>query len=291
LLLVCGSGRGAVVLVQAQLGERNIVESGSLGELSPSDRKQQRLHDQRTNRGRGNQPSPEGESGSDLISRGSHAHELILMDTRSHRKPANRKGVHPGLSIVGTMGGASPIACCRSGIMIENLSFGRNKHVLIGAPLRAEEVKAGDLVITQAWSRATPGGAKVGGGYLTIENKGSTPDRLIGGSAEVAGKVQVHEMAMNNGVMTMRPLDKGLVIEPGKTVKLAPGGYHLMLLDLKSPLKQGEKVPLTLEFEKAGKIALSLDVQGVGAQGPAGSEGSDGQMDMKKMPDHSGMKM
>jgi len=192
------------------------------------------------------------------------------------------------------------------GVVIEKLSFGRNKHMtrkisaafaivfiglLIGAPLRAEEVKAGDLVITQAWSRATPGGAKVGGGYLTIENKGSTPDRLIGGSAEVAGKVQVHEMSMNNGVMTMRPLDKGLVIEPGKTIKLAPGGYHLMLLDLKSPLKQGERVPLTLEFEKAGKIALSLDVQGVGAQGPASSDGSGGQMDMKKMPDHSGMKM
>ena len=61
-------------------------------------------------------------------------------------------------------------------------------------------------------------------------------------------------MAMNNGVMTMRPLDKGLAIEPGKTVKLAPGGYHLMLMDLKNPLKQGDKVPLTLEFEKAGKV-------------------------------------
>jgi copper(I)-binding protein len=152
---------------------------------------------------------------------------------------------------------------------------------------RAEEVKAGDLVITQGWSRATPGGAKVGGGYLTIENKGSTADRLIGGSAEIAGKVQLHEMAMNNGVMTMRPLDEGLVIEPGKTVKLAPGGLHLMLLDLKNPLKQGDKVPVTLEFEKAGKVSLSLDVQGIGAQGPANSDGS-GQMDMKKMP---GMKM
>jgi periplasmic copper chaperone A len=162
--------------------------------------------------------------------------------------------------------------------------------VLFVAPARAEEVKAGDLVITQAWSRATPGGAKVGGGYLTIENKGSTPDRLIGGSADVADKVQVHEMAMNSGVMTMRPLDKGLVIEPGKTVKLAPGGYHLMLLDLKSPLKQGDKLPVTLEFERAGKVSLSLDVQGIGAQGPAGA-GSPGNMEMKKTPDHSGMKM
>jgi periplasmic copper chaperone A len=153
------------------------------------------------------------------------------------------------------------------------------------APARAEEVRAGDLVITQAWSRATPGGAKVGGGYLTIENKGSVPDRLIGGSADVADKIQVHEMATNNGVMTMRPLDKGLVIEPGKTVKLAPGGYHLMLLDLKSPLKQGDKLPVTLNFERAGKVTLSLDVQGIGAQGPAGADGP-GNMEMKKTPDH-----
>jgi periplasmic copper chaperone A len=159
----------------------------------------------------------------------------------------------------------------------------------LSAPTLAEEVKAGDLVITQAWSRATPGGAKVGGGYLTIENKGSAPDRLIGGSADITDKIQVHEMAMNNGVMTMRPLDKGLTIEPGKTVKLAPGGYHLMMFDLKNPLKQGDKVPVTLEFEKAGKVKLSLDVQGVGASGPADTSNSG--MDMKKMPGHSGMKM
>ena len=152
---------------------------------------------------------------------------------------------------------------------------------LLAAPARAEEVKAGDLVITQAWSRATPGGAKIAGGYLTIENKGTAPDRLIGGSAEVSDKIQVHEMTMNNGVMTMRPLDKGLTIEPGKTVKLAPGGYHLMLMDLKNPLRQGDKVPVTLEFEKAGKVNLSLDVQGVGAQAPGGMDHS-GHMDMKK---------
>jgi Uncharacterized protein conserved in bacteria len=159
---------------------------------------------------------------------------------------------------------------------------------LFAAPARAEEFKAGDLVITQAWSRATPGGAKIGGGYLTIENKGTVADRLMGGSGDVAAKIEVHEMAMNNGVMTMRPLDKGLAIEPGKTVKLAPGGYHLMLFDLKSPLKQGDKVPLTLEFEKAGNVKLSLDVMGVGAQGPAGADNSD-QMHMKK--GHSGAKM
>ena len=91
-------------------------------------------------------------------------------------------------------------------------------------------------------------------------------------------------MATKDGVMTMRPLDQGLAIEPGKTVELAPGGIHLMLFDLKSPLKRGDKVPVTLEFEKAGKVTFSLDVQGIGAQGPAGAGGSGGHMDMKRCP-------
>jgi hypothetical protein len=156
------------------------------------------------------------------------------------------------------------------------------------APALADDVKAGDLVISQPWSRATPGGAKVAGGYLTIVNKGAAPDRLISVSADIAGKSEIHEMAVENGVMKMRPLDKGLAIDPGKTVKFAPGGYHLMLQELKGPFKQGDKVPVTLQFEKAGKVAVSLDVQGVGAQAP-GDAGHSGHMDMK--PDHSGMKM
>jgi periplasmic copper chaperone A len=154
---------------------------------------------------------------------------------------------------------------------------------LLAAPVRADELKAGDLVISQAWSRATPGGAKTGGGFLTIENKGSAPDRLVAVSGDFAGKIEVHEMSVKAGVMTMRPVENGLTIEPGKTVKLAPGGYHLMMLDLKAPLKQGDKLPVTLEFEKAGKVAVTLDVQGVGAKGPAAESG--------KMDGHSGMKM
>ena len=155
------------------------------------------------------------------------------------------------------------------------------------APARADDVKAGDLVISQGWTRATPNGAKIGGGYVTIENKGSAPDRLLGGSADFAGKIEVHEMSMDGGVMKMRPVEKGLTIDPGKTVKLAPGGYHLMMMDLKSQLKQGDKMPVTLEFEKAGKVAISLDVAGVGAQGPAGADTSGGKMDMK-MQGHPG---
>jgi copper(I)-binding protein len=166
--------------------------------------------------------------------------------------------------------------------LLQFIASGFLVFTLLVSPVRAQQVKAGDLVITQAWSRATPGGAKVAGGYLTIENRGSTADRLIGGSGDITDRIEVHEMTTSNGVMTMRALDKGLVIEPGKTVKLAPGGYHLMMFDLKSPLKQGDKMPVTLEFEKAGKVKLSFDVLGVGAQGPAAASGGmDMDMDMK----------
>jgi copper(I)-binding protein len=175
--------------------------------------------------------------------------------------------------------------------------FARIRNVALGAGLlacalsvasaRAEDVKAGDLVISQAWSRATPGGAKTGGGFLTIENKGSAPDKLIGASADAAGKIEVHEMTTANGVMKMRPVEGGLAIDPGKTVKLAPGGYHLMMMELKNPLKQGDKLPVTLQFEKAGKVAVTLDVQGVGAPAPGGDMGG-----MKKMDEmDKGMKM
>jgi hypothetical protein len=156
------------------------------------------------------------------------------------------------------------------------------------AAVQAAEVKVGDLVITEAWSRATPGGAKVAGGFLTIENKGASADRLLAGSADVAGKFEIHEMSMDNGVMKMRQLDKGLPIEPGKTVKLAPGGYHVMLMDLKGALKEGEKVPVTLQFEKAGKVQVELDVAGIGAKSPGDAGGSMMKMDHKG---HSGGKM
>jgi copper(I)-binding protein len=132
----------------------------------------------------------------------------------------------------------------------------------------AQEFKAGDLSIDHPWSRATPAGAKVAAGYMTIVNNGTTPDRLVGGSTSAAGRFEIHEAAMKDGVMTMRPVKGGLPIEPGKTVTLAPGGYHIMFTDLKARLKQGDKVSVTLEFEKAGKTDVTFDVQSVGAQSP-----------------------
>jgi periplasmic copper chaperone A len=126
------------------------------------------------------------------------------------------------------------------------------------------------IVIDKPFSRATPGGSQVGIGYMSITNKGVAADRLVSASSPAAEKVQIHEMTMQNGVMKMRELPNGLPIEAGRTVSLAPGGNHLMLVGLKAPLKQGDKVPVTLNFEKAGKIKVTLDVQAIGAQQPSG---------------------
>jgi copper(I)-binding protein len=134
----------------------------------------------------------------------------------------------------------------------------------------AQAQSSGSIVIEKPFSRATPSGAKIGAGYMTITNKGNAADRLVSASSPVAGKVEIHEMAMQDNVMKMRALANGLSIEAGKTVSLAPGGYHLMLMDLKAPLKIGDKVPVTLNFEKAGKVDVTLDVGSIGAMQPRG---------------------
>lgn len=132
----------------------------------------------------------------------------------------------------------------------------------------AHDFTVGGLKIDHPWTRATPAGAKVAGGYLTIQNGGSAPDRLLGGSSDIAGRIEIHEMAVRDGIMTMRPLDKGLEVKPGDKTELKPGGYHIMFMDLKRQLKEGESVKGTLQFEKAGTVAVEFAVQGVGAREP-----------------------
>ena len=136
-------------------------------------------------------------------------------------------------------------------------------------PAQSQEIKLGDLVISQPWSRAAPRGAEVATGYLTIENKGTTADRLVGGSADAAEKLQIEQIGKVGGATTVQPVDGGLAVSPGEKVVLAPGGYRLALLKLKSPLKKGTKVSMTLEFEKAGQATVSFDVLGPAAKGPA----------------------
>ena len=148
-------------------------------------------------------------------------------------------------------------------------SFGARPHVL---PARVVQLvadktyKVGALVIEAPWTRATPGGARVGGAYLKITNTGAQPDRLIGGSLPIAGAVEVHEMSMIDGVMRMRKLAKGLEIKPGQTLELKPGGYHIMFMGLRDSLKQDQPVKGTLQFEKAGSVEVEYRVAPIGAQ-------------------------
>ena len=125
--------------------------------------------------------------------------------------------------------------------------------------------RVGDLTIEAPWARATPAGAKVGGGYLKIINNGTQPDRLLGGSLTGASDVEVHEMSMSNNVMKMRQLKDGLEIKPGQTIELKPGGYHLMLMGLREGLKQGASVKGSLIFQRAGTVEIEYAIAPIGA--------------------------
>src|SRR4051812_44804485 len=141
--------------------------------------------------------------------------------------------------------------------------------VFVAGSAHAQEYKAGPLAIDHPWTRATPKSATVAGGYLKITNSGSTPDRLIGGSADVSRKFEVHQMSMDGGVMKMRELKDGLEIPAGATVELKPGSYHIMMVNLSHPLAKGDKVKGSLTFEKAGKVDVEFTVEALGGM-PSG---------------------
>jgi len=149
---------------------------------------------------------------------------------------------------------------------------------LLATGASAEDYKVGTLQISQPWTRATPKGAAVAGGYLKITNTGTTPDRLLGGSTALAKRFEIHEMSMDGGVMKMRELKDGLDIAPGATVELKPGSYHIMMMNLSKPLAKGDRFKASLNFEKAGKADVEFAVEGIGA--------SAGGQDIKKMHDH-----
>jgi len=144
---------------------------------------------------------------------------------------------------------------------------------LVATSPSAHDHKLGPLVIEHPWSRATPKGASVAGGYLKITNTGAAPDRLLGGSAEIARRFEIHEMRMDGGVMQMRELPNGLEIPPGATVELKPGSFHVMMMGLSKGAAGGERVKASLTFEKAGKIDIEFAVEAVGGA-PAGHGGA-----------------
>ncbi|MDU0363590.1 DUF1775 domain-containing protein [Rhizobium sp. 25PS6] len=134
-----------------------------------------------------------------------------------------------------------------------------------GAAPAGETVKAGDLEISGGFAKAMLPGQPVGGGFFTVKNNGQADDRLVSVSSPAAGEVQIHEMVTKDNVMRMRQLKDGIAIAAGETIKLEPGNLHLMFQKVKSPFKQGDTVPVTLTFEKAGKVDLVLRV--LSAQG------------------------
>ncbi|CAM2999483.1 hypothetical protein SAMN04488021_101313 [Paracoccus aminovorans] len=141
-----------------------------------------------------------------------------------------------------------------------------------GAPAAAP-VRLGALELSGVYARATPPGAPVAGGFLTVANAGDE-DRLTAASAEsVAGRAEIHEMAMEGDVMKMRRLADGLPIPAGGAVELKPGGYHIMFMDLKQPLVEGQVVDVTLTFQKAGEVVVPMTVGPMKAGGKAGQGG------------------
>jgi periplasmic copper chaperone A len=134
-----------------------------------------------------------------------------------------------------------------------------------------------EVQVTEAWARATPGGAQTAAVYATLQS--AAGDELTGISTPVAKEAQLHEMSMEGGVMKMRQVEQ-LDLPPGQSVTLKPGGYHVMLVGLSHPLVEGQTFPLTLTFAKAGMKDVTVGVQKVGAMGPGNSSSMPGM----KMP-------
>ena len=127
----------------------------------------------------------------------------------------------------------------------------------------AHDYKIGAISVGHPYARSTGAGQPIGGGFLKLVNGGEA-DRLVSASADVSKSVELHEMKMEGDVMRMRQVD-GIALQAGQTVELKPGGYHLMFVGLKAPLKAGDSFPMKLKFEKAGEVTVDVKVEAAGA--------------------------
>lgn len=139
--------------------------------------------------------------------------------------------------------------------------------VSLPSPLASHEFRAGDLLIDHPWTRAVGERAPTAAGYLVIRNTGATADRLLAAETPRASRVEMHEMSVTDGIMRMRPITVGIALPPGAEVRLAPGGQHLMLIAPQGGFAQGSRVPVTLVFERAGRVDVELGVEAAGARG------------------------
>lgn len=148
--------------------------------------------------------------------------------------------------------------------------------------VQAGEHMSGDIIVSNPWARASAGSAKNGAAYMELVNNGHMADKLVAAESNVAKRTELHTHTMKAGVMSMGPV-KAIEVSPGEPSVLRPGGLHIMMMGLKAPLKMGDTFPITLVFEKAGKITVQFKVAGPGAMGPM-------KHDMGSMK-HEGMKM
>ncbi|MFP5516431.1 MAG: copper chaperone PCu(A)C [Alphaproteobacteria bacterium] len=139
--------------------------------------------------------------------------------------------------------------------------------LLASTPAAADPVRAGDITVEQGWARATPPSTKNGATYLTVRNGGSQADRIVSFAAPVAGHVMAHETTQENDILRMHEAGP-LIVPPGGTLEMKPGGKHVMLMDLKGSLSPGQEFALTVTFEKAGSVQVPVKVGKPGAMGP-----------------------
>jgi hypothetical protein len=145
--------------------------------------------------------------------------------------------------------------------------------VSLPTPVAAHEFRVGDLLIDHPWTRAVGDRAPTAAGYMVIRNTAATPDRLIAAETPRASRVEMHEMSVTDGIMRMRPITDGIALPPGAEVRLAPGGQHLMLIGPQGGFAQGARVPVTLIFERAGRVDVELAVEAAGARGVGQHQG------------------
>lgn len=145
-------------------------------------------------------------------------------------------------------------------------------------PAIAHDYTVGAIKIDHPWARVTPPAAPVAGGYITITNAGTEPDRLLSGSSSISQKFEIHESKVVDGIASMRPVVGGVEIAPGATVVLESGGTHIMFIKPTKRFVEGEKFPATLVFEKAGPITVDFAVQGMGASTRPENHGGHGSM-------------
>jgi len=137
------------------------------------------------------------------------------------------------------------------------------KHVLFALMLVATPALS-QVEIENAWARATPPGAKTGAGYMVIRNKSAAPDRLVGAQSAASARVETHVHIREGDVYRMRQVE-GYDVPANGSFELKPGGAHLMFVDIRRPFKEGEKIPVTLKFEKAKDITVEFHVGRLGA--------------------------